>query len=121
HWSFRWAVGATTTSRLGCRASAHRAAVSAKVVLPAPGVATARKSFASDATKRSNAAFCHDLRRTVRVMCPRALGWGRRTIPAGPVGVWGGAGVAPTRRSPAIAVDAGVVRGQPVAKAAALG
>src|SRR3954447_19723299 len=71
HWSFRCAVGATTTSREGCCPRPCRAAVSANVVFPAPGVATARKSFASDAAKRSKAAFCHGLRRTIRVMDPR--------------------------------------------------
>ena len=35
------------------------------MVLPAPGVATARKSGASDATKASKAAFCHGRRRIV--------------------------------------------------------
>ena len=44
HWIFRCAVGATTISRPGRSASWCRAAVRAKVVLPAPGVATARKS-----------------------------------------------------------------------------
>ena len=45
-----------------------RAAVRANVVLPAPGVATARKSGAADSTKRSRAAFCQGRRRTVRVI-----------------------------------------------------
>lgn len=44
HWTLRWAVGATMTTRAGRWARAMRMAASAKVVLPAPGVATARKS-----------------------------------------------------------------------------
>ena len=42
--------------------------MSAKVVLPAPGVATARKSARRRPTKRSRAAFCHGLSRTMRVI-----------------------------------------------------
>src|SRR5579875_1153245 len=69
HWSLRWAVGATTTSRRGPSLSASRltAAVRAKVVLPAPGVATARKSGSGQAWKRSRATFCQGRRRTRRV------------------------------------------------------
>ncbi len=68
HWCFRWAVGATTTSRDGRLPSSWRAAVSANVVLPAPGVATARKSRLGEATKPSRAAFCQRRSRTVRVI-----------------------------------------------------
>jgi hypothetical protein len=55
HCVFRWLVGATTTSRRAVPSAAHRpswarAHVSANVVLPAPGVATARKSAWSPAT-----------------------------------------------------------------------
>ena len=69
HWTLRCEVGATTTSRrrrLAARSctAAHRA----KVVLPAPGVATARKSGASAAASRSRARFCHGRRRTLRAM-----------------------------------------------------
>src|SRR5579875_1773736 len=69
HWSLRWAVGATTTSRRGPSLSASRltAAVRANVVLPAPGVATARKSGSGQAWKRSRATFCQGRRRTRRV------------------------------------------------------
>jgi hypothetical protein len=66
HWIFRWLVGATTTSRpppvgtLGAHAArVARAQVSANVVLPAPGVATARKSGSGEARNRSKAARCH--------------------------------------------------------------
>ena len=59
HWVFRCWVGATTTRRRrGCSARCWRAAASAKVVLPAPGVATARKSGPGRARKASRAAFC---------------------------------------------------------------
>ncbi len=45
HWSLRCSVGATTMIRSTIRRpSSSAAADSAKVVLPAPGVATARKS-----------------------------------------------------------------------------
>src|SRR4029453_5336958 len=50
HWSFRCEVGATTTRRRpGLSARSCTAAHRAKVVLPAPGVATARKSGAAGA------------------------------------------------------------------------
>ena len=68
HCTFRWAVGATTIRRRGLMASSCRAAVSAKVVLPAPGVATARKSGLDASTNWSRAAFCHGLSRTIRVI-----------------------------------------------------
>ena len=46
HWVFRCSVGATMTIRSTTRLASRLAAtVSAKEVLPAPGVATARKSF----------------------------------------------------------------------------
>ena len=52
HCPFRCWVGATTTRRAsGWSASQCRAAVRAKVVLPAPGVATARKSTPPSAPK----------------------------------------------------------------------
>ena len=47
------------------RPSTWRAAVRAKVVLPAPGVATARKSVPSLPRNRSSAAFCQGRRRTL--------------------------------------------------------
>ena len=51
HWVFRCSVGATTVTRsMTRRDSSSEATVSANVVLPAPGVATARKSF-GDAAK----------------------------------------------------------------------
>ena len=50
HCTFRWAVGATDHEAMARRsASTWRAAVSANVVLPAPGVATVRKSPAPPA------------------------------------------------------------------------
>ena len=46
HCRFRWSVGATMVTRLTVPASISMDATrSAKVVLPAPGVATARKSL----------------------------------------------------------------------------
>src|SRR6266480_3915180 len=67
HCAFRWAVGTTTMSlRPGSAARAFRAAVRAKVVFPAPGVATARKSGAPQAAKRSSALFCQGRSVTVR-------------------------------------------------------
>src|SRR5690606_41609567 len=48
HWIFRWSVGTTTTTRCTIPDSRSSWATrSAKVVLPAPGVATARKSAGS--------------------------------------------------------------------------
>ena len=52
--------------RPGAATRSCTAAVSAKVVLPAPGVATARKSGRSEAAKRSRASFCQGRRRTER-------------------------------------------------------
>ena len=37
HWNLRWAVGTTTIRRAGVRTRDRRAAVRARVVLPAPG------------------------------------------------------------------------------------
>src|SRR5919199_4127330 len=65
HWVFRCAVGVTTSSGAGRRASVSRAATRASVVLPAPGVATARKSGWPRPTKASSAACCHGRRRTL--------------------------------------------------------
>ena len=49
HWVLRCSVGATTVIRSTTRrASRSAATVSANVVLPAPGVATARKSRGLD-------------------------------------------------------------------------
>src|SRR5699024_12830341 len=46
HWVFRCSVGATTVMRRTVPSDSSAAAIcSAKVVLPAPGVATARKSL----------------------------------------------------------------------------
>ena len=69
HCSLRWAVGATITSRRpGTPRSSRNAAARAKVVLPAPGVATVRKSgpVSAAAANRSSAAFCQGRRRTTR-------------------------------------------------------
>src|SRR6188472_4425315 len=66
HWSFRCAVGATTTTGAGRRARTVRSAVRANVVLPAPGVATARKSGCDEAAKRARAACCQGRSRTLR-------------------------------------------------------
>ena len=52
----------------GRRPSSWRAAARANVVLPAPGVATARKSGASASTNASKAAFCQGRRRIVLVI-----------------------------------------------------
>ena len=43
HWVFRWAVGTTITSFPINFGNRNLAAVNAKVVFPAPGVATAKK------------------------------------------------------------------------------
>ena len=75
HWPFRCCVGATTTRlRPGCAARSCRAAVSAKVVFPAPGVATARKSSPSREANTSSAFFCHFRRRIVRLVAPKTAG-----------------------------------------------
>src|SRR5690242_16646500 len=66
HWTLRWAVGATTTTGAGRRASSVRSATRANVVLPAPGVATARKSGCAEASKRASAACCQGRRVTRR-------------------------------------------------------
>src|SRR4051794_10360396 len=59
HWCLRCSVGTTTTSRCARRAvSARVAAARAKVVFPAPGVATARKLDRSLPSNRSSAACC---------------------------------------------------------------
>src|SRR5690606_37091235 len=85
HWSFRWLVGATTTRRWpGSAARCRRAAVKAKVVLPAPGVATARKSGPGGASSRSSASFCHLLSRIDLAMGPATLG--RPRAPPAPCG-----------------------------------
>ena len=59
HWVFRCSVGATTVIRsITRRESSSAATVSAKVVLPAPGVATARKSRGFSEKYRSIAPAC---------------------------------------------------------------
>ena len=75
HCSLRCWVGATTTTRrVGCSLRCCTAAVRANVVLPAPGVATARKSAPSWAWNRSRAAFCQGRRRTDRGITPGVCG-----------------------------------------------
>ena len=60
HCTFRWAVGTITTTREARLAiSVRRAAISANVVLPAPGVATARKSGSCFASNFASASTCH--------------------------------------------------------------
>ena len=67
HWVLRCSVGATTVIRsITRRASSSEATVSANVVLPAPGVATARKSRGLSAKYAVNAADCQ-ARRLVAV------------------------------------------------------
>src|SRR5262249_23137825 len=80
HCCLRWAVGVTTISAEGRCASTWRAATSANVVLPAPGVATARKSGPAAALKRVSAVCCHGRKRTLRLggtldilPCPSSL------------------------------------------------
>ena len=59
HCTLRCSVGATTMTRSTMRRpSSSAATVSAKVVLPAPGVATARKSRGSSARYCASAAVC---------------------------------------------------------------
>ena len=59
HWVLRCSVGATTVTRSTTRRDSSSAAtVSAKVVLPAPGVATARKSRGLVVKYSSSAADC---------------------------------------------------------------
>ena len=59
HWTFRCSVGVTTVILVMIRASSSsRATRSAKVVLPAPGVATARKSRGPSVRYCSSAAAC---------------------------------------------------------------
>ena len=59
HWVLRCSVGATTVIRSTIRRpSSSAATVSANVVLPAPGVATARKSRGEPARYCSSAAVC---------------------------------------------------------------
>ena len=59
HWVLRCSVGATTVTRSTTRRDSSSAAtVSAKVVLPAPGVATARKSLGFSVKYASSAAVC---------------------------------------------------------------
>src|SRR5215213_199647 len=59
HWRLRCSVGATTTTRLTSRRPSSSVAIrSAKVVLPAPGVATARKSRGRSVRYCSSAAAC---------------------------------------------------------------
>src|SRR6188474_189159 len=68
HCTLRWAVGATMTTGALRSARASRRAAKANVVLPAPGVATARKSGAEDALRRARAACCQGRSRTLRDM-----------------------------------------------------
>src|SRR5690242_11785979 len=88
HWTFRWAVGATMTTGAGRFASTVRSAVSANVVLPAPGVATARKSGCAEAAKRARAACCQGRRVTLRDTGepvshgPDEVGYGPRVDPS---------------------------------------
>ena len=64
HCNLRCCVGTTTTSRRIWRAnSARSAAASANAVLPAPGVATARKSGRSLSSNCSSATRCHSRNR----------------------------------------------------------
>src|SRR4051794_25143562 len=63
HWFLRCWVGTTTTTRRAFRAiSARQTAASAKLVFPAPGVATARKSR-SDPSNAARASRCQGRRR----------------------------------------------------------
>src|SRR4029078_10900151 len=62
----------TTTRRMAPASRARRAAVSANVVLPAPGVATARKLSDALASKRASAPRCHARSPAV----PRLAAWG---------------------------------------------
>src|SRR6478736_1113731 len=78
HWSLRCAVGATITTGAGRLARTWRRAVCANVVLPAPGVATARKSGCGEAEKRARAACCQGRSLTLRDMgplCGDGAGW----------------------------------------------
>src|ERR1700712_4339369 len=60
HWYLRCSVGQTIVTVSTDRSpSSSFAAVSAKVVLPAPGVATARKSLGRSARERVSARRCH--------------------------------------------------------------
>src|SRR4051812_2746244 len=60
HWVFRCSVGTTTTMRsIIRRPSSSLATERAKVVLPAPGVATARKSRGTSVKYSVIAACCH--------------------------------------------------------------
>lgn len=68
HCVFKCAVGATTITRHRRSVITHRAADSAKVVFPAPGVATAKKSGNSDARNFSSAARCQGRRRIARLI-----------------------------------------------------
>ncbi len=59
HWCFRCSVGATiVTFAIVRSASSSLATRSANVVLPAPGVATARKSCGAAARYRDSATRC---------------------------------------------------------------
>src|SRR5690625_1678692 len=59
HWVFRCSVGATTVMRRTVPSDCRLAAIcSAKVVLPAPGVATAMKSRGAAVRYCSSASAC---------------------------------------------------------------
>src|SRR5437867_2631260 len=76
HWVLRCWVGTTTTTRRAVRAvSARQTAASAKLVLPAPGVATARKSALARASNAARASRCQGRRRRAR-SGPGCGGWG---------------------------------------------
>ena len=110
HWSLRCEVGATTTSRRpGLAAMSCTAAHRAKVVLPAPGVATARKSGASVPASRSRARFCQGRRRTLRAMGDADLGTRRGR------GRTGSDGAAAAQAGGAAAAHGRVRRARPVA------
>ena len=60
HWFFRCSVGVTTVTAAMVRSDSSSAATrSAKVVLPAPGVATARKSLGLRTRYVDSARRCH--------------------------------------------------------------
>ncbi len=79
HWNLRWAVGTTTISRPGDWARDRRAAARARVVLPAPGVATARKSDWVDRSSWSSAASCQGRSRMDRAISDCGYDGGGRT------------------------------------------
>ena len=91
HWSLRCSVGATTVIRSTIRRPSSSAATdSAKVVLPAPGVATARKSRGCASKYCRIAAVCH-------ARSDGAVPQAARSGQAGVSAIGLGVGLGPTR------------------------